>query len=212
MRKKHLAMVLTVIGVLSLPGCGKDKVDPTEPSPLETIAPETKSDLISDKLDEPSTEYQVPTIGTKYIQVDIEETNENGDVTVETVTENVGIVETLAPEVKVETQSADESQEVENLRPDVIVDKDQNISIESAKVEVDEDLTEEQQIAMDSIISYWQSESTLGEDYLDSVLSSGSLSSLSDESKQKIKDTLMKYYPHTNTVPYEQVTSDLYNW
>lgn len=212
MKKKHLAMVLTMIGVLSLSGCGKDKVDPTEPSPLETIAPETKSDLISDKLDEPSTEYQVPTIGTKDIQVDIEETNENGDTTVETVTENVGIVETLAPEVKVETQSADESQEVENLRPDVIVDKDQNISIESAKVEVDEDLTEEQQIAMDSIISYWQSESTLGEDYLDSVLSSGSLSSLSDDSKQKIKDTLMKYYPHTNTVPYEQVTSDLYNW
>jgi hypothetical protein len=205
MRKRHL-IILVALTLVCLSGCHKDKPVESQ-APLETIAPETTSETISDKLDEPVV-TEIPTIGTKDIDVEIESTNEAGETVTETVTEKVGIVETLAPEVNVETSSSEEATEVENLRPDVIVDSNQQVGVEAAKIEVDEDLDEEQMVAMDSIISYWQSEPRLGEDYLDYILANGSLSTLGDASKQKIKDTLMKYYPHTDTVPYEQLRNE----
>ena len=142
---------------------------------------------------------------------EVEVTDEAGETTVETVTETVGVVETLAPEVEVSTESPEESQVVEDLRPDVIVDDSNNVGIEAGHIEVSEELSEDQLISMDSIIEYWQTEPRLGEDYLDYVLSNSGLSSLSDESKAHIKETLMKYYPHTDTVPYEQIQNELYN-
>lgn len=205
MRKRHL-IILAALTLACLSGCHKDKPVESQ-APLETIAPETTSETISDKLDEPIV-TEIPTIGTKDIEVEVESTNEAGETVTETVTEKVGIVETLAPEVNVETSSSEEATEVENLRPDVIVDSNQQVGVEAAKVEVDEELDEEQMVAMDSIISYWQSESRLGEDYLDYILANGSLSTLGEASKQKIKDTLMKYYPHTDTVPYEQLRNE----
>lgn len=205
MRKRHL-IILAALTLACLSGCHKDKPVETQ-APLETIAPETTSETISDKLDEPVV-TEIPTIGTKDIDVEIESTNEAGETVTETVTEKVGIVETLAPEVDVETSSSEEVAEAENLRPDVIVDSNQQVGVEAAKIEVDEELDEEQMVAMDSIISYWQSEPRLGEDYLDYILANGSLSTLGDASKQKIKDTLMKYYPHTDTVPYEQLRNE----
>lgn len=205
MKKRHL-ILLTALTLVCLSGCHKDKPVESQ-APLETIAPETTSETISDKLDEPVV-TEIPTIGTKDIDVEIESTNEAGETVTETVTEKVGIVETLAPEVDVETSSSEEATEVENLRPDVIVDSNQQVGVEAAKIEVDEELDEEQMVAMDSIISYWQSEPRLGEDYLDYILANGSLSTLGDVSKQKIKDTLMKYYPHTDTVPYEQLRTE----
>lgn len=205
MRKKHL-ILLTALTLVCLSGCHKDKPVESQ-APLETIAPETTSETISDKLDEPVV-TEIPTIGTKDIDVEVESTNEAGETVTETVTEKVGIVETLAPEVDVETSSSEEAAEVENLRPDVVVDSNQQVGVEAAKIEVDEELDEEQMVAMDSIISYWQSEPRLGEDYLDYILANGSLSTLGDASKQKIKDTLMKYYPHTDTVPYEQLRNE----
>lgn len=205
MKKRHL-ILLTALTLACLSGCHKDKPVESQ-APLETIAPETTSETISDKLDEPVV-TEIPTIGTKDIDVEIESTNEAGETVTETVTEKVGIVETLAPEVDVETSSSEDATEVENLRPDVIVDSNQQVGVEAAKIEVDEELDEEQMVAMDSIISYWQSEPRLGKDYLDYVLANGSLSTLGDVSKQKIKDTLMKYYPHTDTVPYEQLRNE----
>lgn len=205
MRKRHL-IILTALTLVCLSGCHKDKPVESQ-APLETIAPETTSETISDKLDE-SVVTEIPTIGTKDIDVEVDSTNEAGETVTETVTEKVGIVETLAPEVDVETSSSEEATEVENLRPDVIVDSNQQVGVEAAKIEVDEELDEEQMVAMDSIIGYWQSEPRLGEDYLDYILENGSLSTLGEASKQKIKDTLMKYYPHTDTVPYEQLISE----
>lgn len=205
MRKRHL-IILAALVLTCLSGCHKDKPVESQ-APLETIAPETTSETISDKLDEPVV-TEIPTIGTKDINVEVESTNEAGETVTETVTEEVGIVETLAPEVNVETSSSEEATEVENLRPDVVVDSNQQVGVEAAKIEVDEELDEEQMVAMDSIISYWQSEPRLGEDYLDYILANGSLSTLGDASKQKIKDTLMKYYPHTDTVPYEQLRNE----
>lgn len=205
MKKKHL-IILAALTLACLSGCHKDKPVESQ-APLETIAPETTSETISDKLDEPVV-TEIPTIGTKDINVEVDSTNEAGETVTETVTEKVGIVETLAPEVDVETSSSEEDTEVENLRPDVVVDSNQQVGVEAAKIEVDEELDEEQMVAMDSIISYWQSEPRLGEDYLDYILANGSLSTLGDASKQKIKDTLMKYYPHTDTVPYEQLRNE----
>lgn len=206
MRKKNVYLILSLLVLACLSGCHKDKPVESQ-APLETIAPETTSETISDKLDEPVV-TEIPTIGTKDIEVEVESTNEAGETVTETATEEVGIVETLAPEVDVETSSSKEAAEVEKLRPDVIVDSNQQVGVEAAKIEVDEELDEEQMVAMDSIISYWQSEPRLGEDYLDYILENGSLSTLGDASKQKIKDTLMKYYPHTDTVPYEQLRNE----
>lgn len=52
MRKKQLFITLTALSLLCLSGCHKDKPVETQ-APLETIAPETQSETISDKLDDP---------------------------------------------------------------------------------------------------------------------------------------------------------------
>ena len=210
--KKNILILALTISAISLAACGKkDNVVETQPS-LEVIAPtETEpQETLSDKLEETKT-LVIPTIGTKEVEKEVEVTDEAGETTVETVTETVGVVETLAPEVEVSTESPEESQVVEDLRPDVIVDDSNNVGIEAGHIEVSEELSEDQLISMDSIIEYWQTEPRLGEDYLDYVLSNSGLSSLSDESKAHIKETLMKYYPHTDTVPYEQIQNELYN-
>lgn len=119
--------------------------------------------------------------------------------------ETVGIVETLSPEPSTEASikdNAEESKAVENLQADVIVDENNQVGVEAAYVDVDESLTEEQMVMMDSICTAWEMDETLGEDYLDYKLENSSLNSLSEESKQKIKDHLMKYYPHSNPEPY----------
>lgn len=209
--RKNILILALAISTMSLAACGKeDDVVETQPS-LEVIAPtETEPETQVDKLEETKT-LVIPTIGTKEIEKEVEVTDEAGETTVETVTETVGVVETLAPEVEVSTESPEESQVVEDLRPDVIVDDSNNVGIEAGHIEVSEELSEDQLISMDSIIEYWQMEPRLGEDYLDYVLSNSGLSSLSDESKAHIKETLMKYYPHTDTVPYEQIQNELYN-
>lgn len=209
--RKNILILALAISTMSLVACGKkDDVVETQPS-LEVIAPtETEPETQVDKLEETKT-LVIPTIGTKEIEKEVEVTDEAGETTVETVTETVGVVETLAPEVEVSTESPEESKVVEDLRPDVIVDDSNNVGIEAGHIEVSEELSEDQLISMDSIIEYWQMEPRLGEDYLDYVLSNSGLSSLSDESKAHIKETLMKYYPHTDTVPYEQIQNELYN-
>lgn len=209
--KKNILILALAISTMSLAACGKkDEVVETQPS-LEVIAPtETEPETQVDKLEETKT-LVIPTIGTKEVEKEVEVTDEAGETTVETVTETVGVVETLAPEVEVSTESPEESKVVEDLRPDVIVDDSNNVGIEAGHIEVSEELSEDQLISMDSIIEYWQMEPRLGEDYLDYVLSNSGLSSLSDESKAHIKETLMKYYPHTDTVPYEQIQNELYN-
>lgn len=209
--RKNILILALAISTMSLAACGKkDDVVETQPS-LEVIAPtETEPETQVDKLEETKT-LVIPTIGTKEIEKEVEVTDEAGETTVETVTETVGVVETLAPEVEVSTESPEESKVVEDLRPDVIVDDSNNVGIEAGHIEVSEELSEDQLISMDSIIEYWQMEPRLGEDYLDYVLSNSGLSSLSDESKVHIKETLMKYYPHTDTVPYEQIQNELYN-
>ena len=209
--RKNILILALAISTMSLAACGKkDDVVETQPS-LEVIAPtETEPETQVDKLEETKT-LVIPTIGTKEVEKEVEVTDEAGETTVETVTETVGVVETLAPEVEVSTESPEESKVVEDLRPDVIVDDSNNVGIEAGHIEVSEELSEDQLISMDSIIEYWQMEPRLGEDYLDYVLSNSGLSSLSDESKAHIKETLMKYYPHTDTVPYEQIQNELYN-
>ena len=212
MRKLTLSIVLLTI-MASLVACGGNKGNQNETKPtLEVIEPTetTEAETQVDKLEETKT-LVIPTIGTKEVEKEVEVTDEAGETAVETITETVGVVETLAPEVEVSTESPEESQVVEDLRPDVIVDDSNNVGIEAGHIEVSEELSEDQLISMDSIIEYWQMEPRLGEDYLDYVLSNSGLSSLSDESKTKIKETLMKDYPHTETILYEDIQNELYN-
>ena len=151
MRKLTLSILFVVI-LASLTACGgKDKPDETKPT-LEVIEPTetTEAETLSDKLDETKT-LVIPTIGTKEVEKEVEVTDEAGETTTETVKETVGIVETLAPEPEVSTSSADESNEVEALQPDVIVDSNNNVGVEAGHVDVSEELTEEQTVVMDTM-------------------------------------------------------------
>lgn len=53
MKKRHLVITIAALSILCLSGCHKDKPVETQ-VPLETIAPETTSETISDKLDDNS--------------------------------------------------------------------------------------------------------------------------------------------------------------
>ena len=52
MKKRNLIITLAALNILCLSGCHKDKPVETQ-APLETIDPETQSETISDKLDDP---------------------------------------------------------------------------------------------------------------------------------------------------------------
>lgn len=208
MKKKALALLTVALVISCLSGCKKEEA-PVESSSLAVIEPET-SETIADKLPESTAEafvIEYETIGVKEketgagLQADV--TEESNSTSSES--ETVGIVETLSPEPSTEASikdNAEESKAVENLQADVIVDENNQVGVEAAYVDVDESLTEEQMVMMDGICTAWEMDGTLGEDYLDYKLENSSLNSLSEESKQKIKDHLMKYYPHSDPEPY----------
>ena len=54
MKKRHLIITIAALSILCLSGCHKDKPVESQ-APLETIAPETTSETISDKLGEDQT-------------------------------------------------------------------------------------------------------------------------------------------------------------
>lgn len=208
MKRGVLISVLLALTIFSLSGCKKEEA-PVESSSLAVIEPET-TETIADKLLESTAEafvIEYETIGVKEketgagLQVEVaEESNSTSSES-----ETVGIVETLSPEPSTEASikdNAEESKAVENLQADVIVDENNQVGVEAAYVDVDESLTEEQMVMMDGICTAWEMDETLGEDYLDYKLENSSLNSLSEESKQKIKDHLMKYYPHSDPEPY----------
>jgi len=60
MKKKHL-IILAALAICCLSGCHKDKPVETQ-APLETIAPETKSESTGDKLDETSADIEISPI------------------------------------------------------------------------------------------------------------------------------------------------------
>lgn len=208
MKRGVLISVLLALTIFSLSGCKKEEA-PVESSSLAVIEPET-SETIADKLPESTAEafvIEYETVGVKEketgagLQADVAEESSSAS----TEPETVGIVETLSPEPSTEASikdNAEESKAVENLQADVIVDENNQVGVEAAYVDVDESLTEEQMVMMDGICTAWEMDETLGEDYLDYKLENSSLNSLSAESKQKIKDHLMKYYPHSNPEPY----------
>ena len=190
---KRRVLILALLTILSLSGCKKEEA-PIESSSLAVIEPET-SETIADKLPESTAEAYVieyETVGVKEketgagLQADVAE----GSTSTSSEPETVGIVETLSPEPSTEASIKDNAEE------------SNQVGVEAAYVDVDESLTEEQMVMMDGICTAWEMDETLGEDYLDYKLENSSLNSLSEESKQKIKDHLMKYYPHSNPEPY----------
>lgn len=60
MKKKHL-IILAALTISCLSGCHKDKPVESQ-APLETIAPETKSEPTGDKLDETSADIEISPI------------------------------------------------------------------------------------------------------------------------------------------------------
>lgn len=186
MRRKQLVLILSLLYLSCLSGCGKDKVDPTEPSPLETIAPETKSDLISDKLDEPD-DYTIQTIGTTEAVI-----NSDGDIA------TVGITETLEDDTFI------------GVTPSGDLMVTMNVPELSSKHEY----TESEALAIEGLQAYWKN-NNISEEVLRQRLSDVVFSGLSETDKEEIISDIISSDPHPNpeiteeTEPESTENSDL---
>lgn len=110
MRRKYIVLILVALTLSCLSGCHKDKPEPTEPAPLETITPETQPETISDKLDETDT-YKIETApAPKAIGID-----ENGEKIKDTTPEtSPSDVETEKETLTAEEESQRAIEESEN--------------------------------------------------------------------------------------------------
>lgn len=186
MKKRHLIITIAALSILCLSGCGKDKVDPTEPSPLETIAPETKSDLISDKLDEPE-DYTIQTIGTTEAVI-----NSDGDIG------TVGITETLE----------------DNTFIGVTPSGDLMVTMNVPELSSNHKYTESEALAIEGLQAYWKN-NNISEEVLRHRLSDEVFSGLSETDKEEIISNIISSDPHPNpeiteeTEPESTENSDL---
>ena len=186
MRRKQLVLILSLLTISCLSGCGKDKPDPTEPSPLETIAPETKSDLISNKLDEPD-DYTIQTIGTTEAVI-----NSDGDIA------TVGITETLEDDTFI------------GVTPSGDLMVTMNVPELSSKHEY----TESEALAVEGLQAYWKN-NNISEEVLRHHLSDEVFSGLSETDKEEIISDIISSDPHPNpeiteeTEPESTENSDL---
>lgn len=186
MRRKQLVLILSLLTISCLSGCGKDKVDPTEPSPLETIAPETKSDLISDKLDEPD-DYTIQTIGTTEAVI-----NSDGDIA------TVGITETLE----------------DNTFIGVTPSGDLMVTMNVPELSSKHEYTESEALAVEGLQAYWKN-NNISEEVLRQRLSDEVFSGLSETDKEEIISDIISSDPHPNpeitkeTEPESTENSDL---
>lgn len=169
MRRKQLVLILSLLTISCLSGCGKDKVDPTEPSPLETIAPETKSDLISDKLDEPD-DYTIQTIGTTEAVI-----NSDGDIA------TVGITETLE----------------DNTFIGVTPSGDLMVTMNVPELSSKHEYTESEALAVEGLQAYWKN-NNISEEVLRQRLSDEVFSGLSETDKEEIISDIISSDPHQN--------------
>ena len=117
MRKIHLIITIAALSILSLSGCHKDKPVESQ-APLETIAPETTSETISDKLDDNSDSLDIQ-ISPEPKAVGIDENGEEiKDTTPETSPSDVETEkETLTAEE--ESQRAIEESENQQLLKEI---------------------------------------------------------------------------------------------
>ena len=117
MKKRHLAITIAALSILCLSGCHKDKPVESQ-APLETIAPETTSETISDKLDDNSDSLDIQ-ISTEPKAVGIDENGEEiKDTTPETSPSDVETEkETLTAEE--ESQRAIEESENQQLLKEI---------------------------------------------------------------------------------------------
>lgn len=186
MRRKQIVLILSLLTLSCLSGCHKDKVDPTEPSPLETIAPETKSDLISDKLDEPD-DYTIQTIGTTEAVI-----NSDGDIA------TVGITETLE----------------DNTFIGVTPSGDLMVTMNVPELSSNHQYTESEALAVEGLQAYWKN-NNISEEVLRHRLSDEVFSGLSETDKEEIISDIISSDPHPNpeiteeTEPESTENSDL---
>lgn len=110
MRKRHLIITIAALSILSLSGCHKDKPVESQ-APLETIAPETTSETISDKLDDDSDSLDIQ-ISPEPKAVGIDENGEEiKDTTPETSPSDT--------ETEKETLTAEEESENQQLLKEI---------------------------------------------------------------------------------------------
>lgn len=117
MRRNHIILILAALTLVCLSGCHKDKPVETQ-APLETIAPETTSETISDKLDGNSDSLDIQ-ISPEPKAVGIDENGEEiKDTTPETLPSDVETEkETLTAEE--ESQRAIEESENQQLLKEI---------------------------------------------------------------------------------------------
>ena len=106
---------------------------------------------------------------------------------------------------QIQTQSVIVTDQEQNNDANALVESSGNIydcGLEGdVVIDISEQLGEEGWISLDDAVCFWQLTPEAGEDYLDYRLGGF----LSEASVNKIKNQLMTAYPHTNTVPYEQL-------
>ena len=180
MRRKQLVLILSLLTLSCLSGCGKDNVDPTEPSPLETIAPETKSDIISDKLDEPD-DYTIQTIGTTEAVI-----NSDGD------TATVGITETLE----------------DNTFIGVTPSGDLMVTMNVPELSSNHQYTESEALAVEGLQAYWKN-NNISEEVLRQRLSDEVFSGLSETDKEEIITDIISSDPHPNPEITEETEPEI---
>lgn len=186
MKKRHLIITIAALSILCLSGCHKDKADPTEPSPLETIAPETKSDIISDKLDE-TDDYTIQTIGTTEAVI-----NSDGDIA------TVGITETLE----------------DNTFIGVTPSGDLMVTMNVPELSSKHEYTESEALAVEGLQAYWKN-NNISEEVLRQRLSDEVFSGLSETDKEEIISDIISSDQHPNpeiteeTEPESTENSDL---
>lgn len=178
--KKNKLIILTALTILSLSACSKKQAEPTEPAPLETIAPETTaSSEISDKLEDGGT-LVVPTIGVTEAVI-----SPDGEVG------TVGITETL------------EDGSYMAIKPD----GDLMVTFNLPELSSGHEYTEAEAVALDELIHYW-SENNISEEALRNKLTDGIYSGLMESDKEEIVTKIVTDNPHPNPEPESEEATE----
>lgn len=163
MKRIQLFLILGAATMLSLAGCTKDKPEPTEPAPLETIAPEETETQTGDKLDDITTDLKAETMPDDMVVIgwETEASEENASQSVDETSDS----ESLSDD---STQGADAQEDAQTERANTIissVDESRAQEILESEEESREaaneskaDFAEQQQGFEDAINDYYQKE------------------------------------------------------
>lgn len=161
--KKSKFFILSALTILSLSGCTKDKPEPTEPAPLETITPEETETQTGDKLDDIATDLKAETMPEDMVVVgwetDASEENTSQSTNETSDSESLSDEDTQGEDTQEGTQTAQANtitSSVDESRAQEIIEEEQQ-SREDAN-ESKADFAEQQQGFENAINDYYQKE------------------------------------------------------